>query len=94
MKVSELTIQELKDYARVEHNDDDVQFGIILASIKSYVKGYTGMSDEQLDTKEDITIAVQVLANEMYENRTMTVQNDKVNKVVQSILDMYCLNLL
>lgn len=94
MKVSELTIQEIKDYARVEHSDDDMQFEIILTACKSYVKGYTGMSDEQLDTKEDITIAVQVLANEMYENRTMTVQNDKVNKVVQSILDMHCLNLL
>ncbi len=94
MKVSELTIQELKDYARVEHSDDDMQFEIILTACKSYVKGYTGMSDEQLDTKEDVTIAVQVLANEMYENRTMTVQNDKVNKVVQSILDMYSLNLL
>lgn len=94
MKISEVTIQELKDYAHVYHNEDDSLFFDILAGCKAYIKGYTGLSEEKLDTKEDITIALKVLANEMYDNRTFTVENDKVNTVIKSILDMHSINLL
>lgn len=96
MKISEVTVQDLKEYAR-EYNDDPETirtFETILAAVKSYIKGYTGLSTEQMDTKEDLTIALQVLSNEMYDNRTFTVENDKVNTVIKSILDMHSINLL
>jgi hypothetical protein len=96
MKISEVQVQDLKDYAR-EYNDD-VQtnsfFDLILAAGKAYIKGYTGLDDTALDTHEDLTIVLMVLANEMYDNRTYTVENDKVNNVIKSILDMYSINLL
>lgn len=94
MVISEVTIQDLKDYAHVYHNEDDLLFASILPACKSYIKGYTGLSDEQLDMKEDLTIALFVLSNEMYDNRTFSVQSDKVNTVIKSILDMHSINLL
>lgn len=96
MLVSEITPQELAKYAREDEADQDVisTFTLILSSVKAYIKGYTGLSNEQLDTKEDILIAVFVLSNEMYENRIFTVKDNNVNKVVQSILDMHSINLL
>ena len=96
MQVSEITPVELARYAREDETDQDVisTFILILSAAKAYIKGYTGLSDEQLDTKEDISIAVFVLANEMYENRIFTVKDNNVNKVVQSILDMHSINLL
>ncbi|MEH7391768.1 head-tail connector protein [Bacillus sp. JJ1474] len=96
MKISEVTIQDLKEYAR-EYNDDPVTnrtFETILTAVKSYIQGYTGLSVEQMDTKEDLVIAMKVLSNEMYDNRTFTVENDKVNTVIKSILDMHSVNLL
>lgn len=96
MKISEVTRQNLKEYAR-EYNDDietNNMFDLILAAGKSYIKSYTGLSDEQLDTKEDITIVLFILSNEMYDNRVLTVENDKVNPVVKSILEMHSINLL
>ncbi|HBJ01674.1 MAG TPA: phage gp6-like head-tail connector protein, partial [Lysinibacillus sp.] len=69
-------------------------FTLFLSAVKPFIKGYTGLSDEQMDTKEDISIAVFVLANEMYENRIFPVKDNNVNKVVQSILDMHSINLL
>jgi hypothetical protein len=96
MKISEVTIQELKDYAR-EYNDDpetNRTFNNILISVKSYIKGYTGLSNEKMDEKEDLTMAMFVLSNELYDNRTFTVENDKVNTVIKSILDMHSVNLL
>lgn len=94
MKISELTIEDLKKYANVYHNEDDKIFNTILAACKSYIKSYTGLSDELIDTKEDLTIALTVLVNEMYDNRSFTVQDDKVNVIIKSILDMHCVNLL
>lgn len=96
MQVSKITPGELAKYAREDETDTEIlsTFTLILSAVKAYIKGYTGLSDEQLDTKEDISITVFVLANEMYENRIFTVKDNNVNKVVQSILDMHSINLL
>jgi len=96
MQVSEITPSELAKYAREDETDSDVlsAFTLILSAVKAYIKGYTGLSDEQLDTKEDVSIVVFVLSNEMYENRVFTVKDSNVNKVVQNILDMHSINLL
>ncbi|WP_066316956.1 head-tail connector protein [Bacillus sp. FJAT-29814] len=96
MKISEVTRQDLKDYAR-EYNDDpetNKTFDLIHTAGKSYIKNYTGLSYDQMDTKEDLTIVLFVLVNEMYDNRTFSVENDKVNPVIKSILDMHSINLL
>jgi hypothetical protein len=96
MRISDITRQDLKDYAR-EYNDDaetNKTFDLILAAGKAYIKGYTGLSNDQMDTKEDLTIVLMVLSNEMYDNRVFSVENDKVNPVIKSILDMHSVNLL
>lgn len=94
MKISEVTIDDLKEYANVDHDYDNKIFNNILLSSKAYIKSYTGLNEEQIDSKEELTIALMILCNEMYENRIYTVENDKVNKIVNSILDMHSINLL
>lgn len=91
MKPSEITVNDLAEYLRV---DDTIQLEIMLNSAKAYVRSYTGLIDEEIDKHEDITHAIFVLVSEMYDNRVLTVKNDKANRVVTSILDMYCMNLL
>jgi uncharacterized phage protein (predicted DNA packaging) len=94
MKISQVTIQELKEYAHVYHDEDNKLFTSILPACKSYIKGYTGLTTDKMDEKEELTIALFVLSNELYDNRTFTVENDKVNIVIKSILDMHSVNLL
>lgn len=94
MKISEVTIDELKEYANVEHNFDDNIFENILVAAKSYIKSYTGLNDDQVDKKEDLTIALMILCNEMYDNRIFSVQDNKANTVIANILDMHSVNLL
>jgi beta-xylosidase len=96
MKISEVTRQELKNYAR-EYNDDpetNKTFDLILLACKAFMKGHTGLDDAQMDTKEDLSVVLLVLADEMYDNRTFTVDKDKVNPVIKSILDMHSINLV
>lgn len=94
MKLSLVTIADLKNYAHVYHTEDDSLFEAILLAGKSYIQGYTGLSSESLDLHEDITIALFVLANEMYDNRVYIVENNNVNNVIKAILDMHSINLL
>lgn len=94
MKISEVTIDDLKEYANVEHDYDDKMFTNILIAAKAYIKSYTGLNEEQIDEKEDLTIALMVLCNEMYDNRAFSVQDNKANTVISNILDMYSINLL
>jgi uncharacterized phage protein (predicted DNA packaging) len=94
MKISEVTINDLKEYANVEHNYDDKIFTNILLASKAYIKSYTGLNEKQIDEKEDLTIALMILCNEMYDNRVFSVQDNKVNTVISNILDMYSVNLL
>lgn len=95
MKVSEITLENLKNYFRVDYEEDDIYIqNIIMPAVLQYIKSYTGLENEVMDTKEDLTIAYMILASDMYNNRDYTVQNDKINPVVNNILNRYSVNLL
>lgn len=91
MKVSEITNASLTNYVRVDETEDLTMF---LSGAKAFIRSYTGMTDEEIDTHEDITPVCFVLVSDMYDNRQYTVQSNNVNKVVEITLNMYCKNLL
>lgn len=92
MKYSEITIAEINEYLHVENEDNLIN--TLLTASKVFVKGYTGLSIEQLDTYEDITVVIYALCAEMYDNRQFTVSKKDINPVMKIILDMYSINLL
>lgn len=96
-KVSEITAQDVAEYLRIaELTEDDQNF--ITATIGvaiDYILKYTGIEDaETLDTYNDMVIVVFVLCQDMYDNRTMYVDNNNVNVVVDNILGLHQRNLL
>jgi hypothetical protein len=103
MKVSEISINDLKQYANVFHDEDDNLFTSILAAGKQFITTYTGLPLEDdpvnnitdsVDDHEDLTIALMVLSNEMYDNRAFVVDNTKLNFVIKQILDSHSVNYL
>jgi hypothetical protein len=103
MKISEVTISDLKEYANVFHNEDDNLFNTILMASKAFISTYTGIPlvddpangvTESVDNHEDLTIALFVLSNEMYDNRAFVVDNTKLNFVIKQILDSHSVNYL
>lgn len=94
-KVSEITVEDLKTYLRISDNlsDDDKKFlKTILNSSINYIKNNTGIDD--VDKYSDLVIVVFVLCQDMYDNRTLYVDKNNVNKVVSSILGQHDNNLL
>jgi hypothetical protein len=47
-----------------------------------------------IDDYEDLTIALWVISAEMYDNRTINVENDKLNFVIRTILDSHSVNFI
>lgn len=94
MKVSELDIAMVKLYLKVEFNDDDMLIQLIIDGAKGYLKSYTGLDDIMIDTKEDLTLGLLALITDMYENRSFTIEQDKVNKIIDSMLSLHSINLL
>lgn len=94
-KVSEITVEDLKTYLRISDDlsvDDKKFLKTILNSSINYIKNNTGIDD--VDKYSDLVIVVFVLCQDMYDNRTLYVDKNNVNKVVSSILGQHDNNLL
>lgn len=98
MKVSEIKISEICTQIRQDESylipEEKTYLEIIKKASIEYVLSYTGLTAEEIDAHEDITVAVLVLISDMYDNRQMYVDKGNANKVVETILGMYCVNLL
>ncbi|QHI73788.1 head-tail connector protein [Aminipila terrae] len=96
MKVSEISNKEIADYLRLEIDDltenEKTTITNLLDIAKSFIKSYTGLSD--IDTHEDFVIVVYILVEDMYDNRTLYVDKNNLNKVVETVLGMHSTNLL
>lgn len=95
-KVSDITEMDLVDYLRInEVTQSELDTLTNLLSVaKAYVTSYTGQSIEALDGLQDVIIAVMILVQDMWDNRTLYVDKSDVNKVVESILGLHSVNLL
>ena len=93
-KVSEITIEDVASYIRAT---DTEGIDTYLNIAKSYISSYTGIpvtneEGESLDDFPDFVIVVYILCQDMYDNRTLYVDKNNINKVVQTILDMHTRN--
>lgn len=95
-KVSDITAADLADYLRLEETTDDETQTLnnLLEIAKKYIENYTGRTETELDNFSDFVIVTFVLVQDMYDNRTMYVNNNNLNTVVETILGMHSINLL
>lgn len=88
-KVSEITTKDIADFIRLGEVSDaeEKQLQTFLTVAKDYITNYTALAD--LDEYADLVIAVYVLCQDMYDNRSLYIDKNNPNKVVQTILDMH-----
>lgn len=91
-KVSNITAKDIANFIRLGEVDDaDTQLlETLLIIAKDYIINYTALTD--LDEYADLIIAVYILCQDMWDNRTMYIDKGNQNKVVQTILDMHTRN--
>ena len=95
-KVSEITASDVASYIRLaESTDEDTNtLNNLIGIAKAYIEQYTGRTEEQLDEFQDFVIVVLILCQDMWDNRTLYVDNSNLNTVVESILGLHSVNLL
>lgn len=95
-KVSDITTQDIAEYIRLDEltADDTNTLNNLLNVSKAFIASYTGLTAEQIDAHPDFVIVVLILCQDMWDNRTLYVDNLNLNKVVDTILGMHSVNLL
>lgn len=94
MKVSELTLDIIKQYLRIDGNGDDILIKALLAAAIQYCTSYMGCTSKDLDKYEDVTIVVLALISDSYEVRQFTTSTVTLNPIMQGVLDLHCGNFL
>lgn len=95
-KVSDISYQDIADYLRLSEVDtNDINtLNTLLNVAKTFISNYTGRSSEELDNYQDFVIVVFVLCQDMWDNRTLYVNSNNLNNVIESILGLHSVNLL
>lgn len=93
-KVSDITAQNLAEYIRlIDYTNDDLQtLNNLLNVATTFILNYTGITE--IDNYQDFVIVVFILVQDMWDNRTLYVDKNNLNKVVETILGMHSVNLL
>lgn len=92
MRISEITVQNVADFLRLDETDQILL--PMMAAAKQFIMDYTGLTEDELEDHEDFYIAYMVLIQDMYDNRSMYVEKSNINHVVDSILFRHRLNLV
>ena len=94
--VSQITPQDLAEYCRlVDPDTDDLNtLNSMLTVAKCYAAEYTGRTIQELDSYRDMIIVILVLVQDMWDTRSLYIDKDSANKVVESILGLHSVNLL
>lgn len=97
-KVSDITYTDIADYIRLDVSENDTEIINTLNNLinvsKVFISNYTGRTIKELDNFQDFIIVVLILCQDMWDNRTLYVDNSNLNKVVETILGMHSVNLL
>ena len=96
-KVSEIAYTDIAEYIRLDDeatSDEQNTLNKLINISKAFISSYTGLATEELDNYPDFVIVVFILCQDMYDNRTLYVDNENLNKVVDTILGMHVTNLL
>lgn len=99
MKIKELTNDNVAAYLKLdlfdemeEHEQKLVE--LIKEAAFSYIEAETGLSAEEIEQKDDLTIAYLVLCQDMYDNRAMQLDKNTINQTVDTILSRHRVNLI
>lgn len=93
-KVSDIEYTDVAEYIRLDEvTEDDIRtLDNIIEIAKAFIRNYTGRND--LDEFQDFVIVTLILCQDMWDNRVLYVDENKLNYVVETILGMHSVNLL
>ncbi|UZP04874.1 phage gp6-like head-tail connector protein [Clostridium botulinum] len=93
IKINEVKTDLLINYCNA-YDEDKQLLEIFKDASVDYIKSYTGLTDEEINTKNDLTIALLVLVSGMFDSRSVEADKEKVNLILDGILGLHSKNLV
>jgi uncharacterized phage protein (predicted DNA packaging) len=93
VKITEIDLDLVKEYLRIDHNDDDKMLSTMLIAAKSFIQSYLNKRFEEFDELPDeFTIACLAIVSHWYEKRE--IQGDKntgkeLSYIFSGLLDLH-----
>ena len=94
MKISTLNLPSVKQYLRIDTDEDDELLGGIMAAAEGFIVSLTGLSVEVVRDIPEMGYAYPSICQQMYDVRDMTVSKDSLNPIVQQIIYAHAVNYL
>lgn len=100
MILSEVTVRDVASYLKLFAtdltSDEERELRAILSAAKQIVINTIGRTEEECDKFEELSIAVLILCQDMYDNRTRYTKASEAspNKTLEAILSLHDCNLL
>lgn len=89
-----IQLEDVKQYLRLDTDDEDTLLNMCISSAEQYVKDYTGLTDEEISENKTLIMATMAVIADMYEMRQATTSGIQINPFVDYVLNMYQRNLL
>lgn len=87
MKLSEVGLKLVKQYARIDGEEDDLLLEyVILPAARGYVLSYTGRTAEAADELPELAIAYLKLCGYLYDHRDAAGDQARMDGVLESLL--------
>ncbi|MCS6103577.1 phage gp6-like head-tail connector protein [Clostridium botulinum] len=93
IKMNEVTTDLLVNYCNA-YDEDKELLEIFKDASVDYIKSYTGLTDEEINNKNDLTIALLVLVSGMFDSRSIEADKTNINLILDSILGLHSRNLV
>ena len=94
MKISTLNLPSVKQYLRIDTDEDDELLGCIMDAAEGLIVSLTGLSAEAVRDISEMGYAFLCICQQMYDVRDMTVSKDSLNPIVQQIIYAHAVNYL
>jgi len=96
MKISELTLENLANYLKIDDLDEAlIDLQLCWDAALSFIVNRTGMKKKDVEDCDDLTYSFFALCGEMYQNRQLRFEQGRYNnELVLDAIDAHSINLL
>lgn len=87
MKMSEISLSDVKARLRIDYTTDDAVLSAIMDAAASTLLDWTGLAADEADEKPQMYHAFMALCQHMYDNNDLTAQKTALDNAVQTIIN-------
>lgn len=87
MKISEITLSDVKSSLRIDFDDDDVRLGQIMTAANAVIREWTGLTEEKMDDFEQLYILYMAVCQHMYDHGELVADKGSFDFLCRTILN-------